>query len=281
MSELLIMADSRLAGPCAATVNARQPLEFRYFQSLPKEIRDMIWQLNLPGPRVLRLQSKSEFRSMGPKVKGRFAGSKKIRLVTGCTPPINLWICFESRKRTLREYRLAFGTGTSPPQTYINFQIDTVIFDKVGQFFPTAYTAPRPRQLILHDEFKQLHHLAIRESFTWTGPIISFQHFPNLKSIELITSTRTSKKIKNGTYALKDTSDPAPFVSRGHFFQEQWNKSWTERMVDLWKCDEIHQAPHISRKTLLRGSRAASETKRVWLAEGELPNQSFGEYMTI
>jgi hypothetical protein len=174
--------------------------------------------------------------------------------VSGCAPPINLWVCPESRSEALREYGLAFRTKTSPAQTYVSFKIDTVLFDRVMNFFPTAGVAQQPKQLLLHEEFKQLRHLALMESFTWGGPIIPYEHFPSLQTIELVTAISKSQRLERGVRVFKNIHRAPIFASTGHLSLDTWYKSWIEKMGKHWASKAGNSVPRINHKVLVVGS---------------------------
>jgi hypothetical protein len=72
---------------------------FPHFQELPAEIRDYIWYLSLPGPRVL--VSQKYFQS-----EDKFYFPKTLRSPN----PVALMVCRESRAVALSRYKLWFGT---------------------------------------------------------------------------------------------------------------------------------------------------------------------------
>jgi hypothetical protein len=82
---------------------------------LPAEIRLKIWQLALPGPRVVRVYAYDEahylslFRSPTP-------------------PPQILFVCRESREQALLSYELCFGIEhiNAPSTIYFNHELDTL-----------------------------------------------------------------------------------------------------------------------------------------------------------
>lgn len=43
--------------------------------------------------------------------------------------PVALSVCRESRELALEKYHLSFGSRSTPPTTWVNFEIDTVYFD--------------------------------------------------------------------------------------------------------------------------------------------------------
>jgi hypothetical protein len=72
---------------------------FPHFPELPAEIRDYIWDLSLPGPRVL--VSQKHFQS-----EDKLHFPKTLRAPN----PVALMVCRESRAVALSLYKLCFGT---------------------------------------------------------------------------------------------------------------------------------------------------------------------------
>lgn len=164
-----------------------QPRELKSFPKLPTEIRLMIWNLALPGPRVvdIRLRRRHEATSTGkiPDVS---------RYVSSLDHPAMLHACSESRFVALRHYELSFEKSTttesSPAQTYINFSIDTVWFDHLPYFPSTrarAYRFPA-------SDFSKIRYLALGrylEEFLFSSTkIINPTYFPALEVIYQVTS---------------------------------------------------------------------------------------------
>jgi hypothetical protein len=77
-------------------------IPFPQFQNLPLEIREYIWDLSLPGPRVLTL---GENRYAPNCERLFFSRLFKAR------NPVALKVCKESRTVAKRRYKLCFGTG--------------------------------------------------------------------------------------------------------------------------------------------------------------------------
>ncbi|ELR07779.1 hypothetical protein VC83_01113 [Pseudogymnoascus destructans] len=112
---------------------------FKFFPNLPSEIRLMVWNFCLPGPRVLDVKMRRIFfRASTGKV------TNSPRFMSSLDHPVILHICSESRSVALKHYTLAFPntmrlkTKTSPAQIYIDFSIDMVWFDNL-HYFPTQW----------------------------------------------------------------------------------------------------------------------------------------------
>ncbi|KAL2065513.1 hypothetical protein VTL71DRAFT_3183 [Oculimacula yallundae] len=83
---------------------------FSLFNNLPKEVRLMIWPLNLPGERDVKVHYNIQ--------TGRFHSP---------TPaPTNLQVCRESRCEAIKEWLLQFGTPGHSAQIRANFLVDQI-----------------------------------------------------------------------------------------------------------------------------------------------------------
>lgn len=109
---------------------------FKYFSQFPPEIRDLIWEFSLPGPRVLRMKTRG-----APSIDtDKLLFPKRNR-----TPnPAALSLCRRSRAIALQRYKLCFGT----PDVYADlsggdvlyFEPDHIIWDWVS--FPDENDTP-------------------------------------------------------------------------------------------------------------------------------------------
>ncbi|KAH6715980.1 hypothetical protein BKA61DRAFT_335515 [Leptodontidium sp. MPI-SDFR-AT-0119] len=88
------------------------PPQFPRFTSLPPEIRIMIWRLNLPKERDVRVHYSTQI--------GRFHSTTR--------PPANLEVCRESRLEASK-WQAHFGTLGHPAQVRVNFAIDHIQLD--------------------------------------------------------------------------------------------------------------------------------------------------------
>jgi len=79
-------------------------------EDLPIELQIQIWELTLPGPRIIL--------TYYDNINGEFRSSTKR--------PAHLSLSPESRAAALRHYHLSFGI-TGPGEIYIDFDIDTVL----------------------------------------------------------------------------------------------------------------------------------------------------------
>ncbi|KUJ06462.1 uncharacterized protein LY89DRAFT_409294 [Mollisia scopiformis] len=77
---------------------APEIVPFERFKSLPKELRMIVWELALPGPRILSVSDHCE------------PGRLRFRKHDSPPNPVALSVCRESRHVALLRYRLCFGT---------------------------------------------------------------------------------------------------------------------------------------------------------------------------
>jgi hypothetical protein len=83
---------------------------FSLFKKLPPELPLKIWELNLPGTRVVEVHYDVRM--------GKFW--------TTNPSPANLQVCRESRYEMLKKWPLRFATCGHPPMVHTNFDIDTI-----------------------------------------------------------------------------------------------------------------------------------------------------------
>jgi hypothetical protein len=175
--------------------NADVETSFPQFSLLPKELRLYIWELSLPGPRVVFLEawylkpfnSHCIFSDRGVVIDSRqlVGQSRELgelhyvtfedephaiqdeKILDGFGPPWALfglrskssipllYVCRESYKVTSTYYERAFGTVSAFPQTWFNFKSDTLYLD----FMLPYDTFFRPDYI--SDDIKRVERLAI------------------------------------------------------------------------------------------------------------------------
>ncbi|KAH6720230.1 hypothetical protein BKA61DRAFT_668147 [Leptodontidium sp. MPI-SDFR-AT-0119] len=105
--------------------------KFIVFLKLPAELRLMVWELVLPGERVVRIQEFTECsRHHKPSASCRCIGSK-------ARVPTLLHVCRETRLLALKSYTIAFKNRLLKP-TYFNPKVDILLFASVDDFFKFA-----------------------------------------------------------------------------------------------------------------------------------------------
>jgi hypothetical protein len=146
---------------------ADTPSSFPKFNSLPPEIRNMIWEAALPGPRIIHVETRDrQFYScfrvrsdiavdaldanqypafFNDDCEARdpdrlafervtFHSSRRrledrYRFATRAPPPVLLYVCHESFEIASKHHSRVFGTAYSPPEVYFNFKKDTLYLD--------------------------------------------------------------------------------------------------------------------------------------------------------
>ena len=96
-------------------------------QKLPATLRLQIWNLLLPGPRIVQLSFK-KYKKGDPRLIDSDSEGDTNRLGSRTPVPIGLHICAESRAETLKTYHLQFGCSLYQPNVYFNFDLDTLCF---------------------------------------------------------------------------------------------------------------------------------------------------------
>ncbi|KAF7870170.1 uncharacterized protein EAF02_009360 [Botrytis sinoallii] len=101
---------------------------FTCFMKLPLEIRVMIWQASLPGPRVVLLRP--------TWVIGLHEVSDAPDFIFESSSPITaLYVCRESFNVASTRYTQAFDSLESPFTTWFNFDIDTLYIGHSETFY--------------------------------------------------------------------------------------------------------------------------------------------------
>jgi hypothetical protein len=101
---------SSIASEAASSIVQLQ--SFTMFTKLPMEVRKMIWQYTLPGPRMLEVAYNWQ----------------KTRLKSLYPPPVALYICPESRAEARKRYALALDNQLNPCGNYFDFSQDGLVF---------------------------------------------------------------------------------------------------------------------------------------------------------
>jgi hypothetical protein len=114
---------------------------FPLFPNLPSEIRQMIWEHALPGPRIVYLQHHSP-PSMSPYAYQAALGDDRPSSQPDAPPKIFrskstiplASACRESRNVVEETYNLAFGTDGAPAATWFDFSRDTLYLNWGGNW---------------------------------------------------------------------------------------------------------------------------------------------------
>ncbi|RDW61625.1 hypothetical protein BP5796_11517 [Coleophoma crateriformis] len=117
------------SGAAVKEPETMQPREFTPFSRLPPEMRAYIWDLALPGPRVL---------SLGTGFGSRRNNAHMLYFPQGSTAPnpALLSTCREARAAAQRRYKLVFGT----PNVYADLSGGDILY--FGPEFESAEFSP-------------------------------------------------------------------------------------------------------------------------------------------
>jgi hypothetical protein len=134
---------------------ADTPSSFPKFNSLPPEIRNLIWEAALPGPRLIHIEAsyrafyscyrvRSDVAVDALNVDGfpaffdhdygyRADDLREMQddphFTTRAPPPVLLYVCRESFEVASKHHPRVFGTAYSPPKVSFNFMTDTLYLD--------------------------------------------------------------------------------------------------------------------------------------------------------
>lgn len=119
---------------------------FEKFPNLPCELRLRIWELSLPGPRIVEVRH------------FRYNNYQNAYCFTSvCSPPIHLRICRESRTMALKHYKFCDDRGVS---LFLDPTIDTLYFGATwtnrGDLFNFTNNASQK-------DLERLENLAVNE----------------------------------------------------------------------------------------------------------------------
>jgi hypothetical protein len=181
--------------PTMADTPATVPSSFPKFNSLPQEIRITIWEIALPPPRIIHIESRDRKFYQCYRVRSdtaidalnprgiptffydyeysderpddstasrfeRFYNTRvdKFRFATPSPPPAILYVCHESQQVALKHHSRIFGTRYSPPGVYFDYKKDILFLDWGFPRWPGHVYRPEgfPRL-----ELAQVRYLAI------------------------------------------------------------------------------------------------------------------------
>ncbi|TVY16332.1 hypothetical protein LARI1_G007561 [Lachnellula arida] len=151
---------------------------FTKFPSLPVEIRYMIWEAAIPGPRIVTIRQRALDKTLGEWIEdegfhnGLFPGESADDVLLGitsdCKPMQILFVCRESYHITSKIYQQTFATETAFAETYFDFKRDTLYlrYDTLKDLTPPYVEADRdfddlPYSLIGITDLEKVTNLAI------------------------------------------------------------------------------------------------------------------------
>ena len=175
---------------------------FALFSLLPTELRLKIWNLNLPGPRIVPIHyTYTSSDSTTPTPHDGF--------MVGCTSiaqiPANLHTNHESRREALRSYELSFKLQYSQAKAFFNPTIDVLYFGpKNGHLdsFKNFYTAGT---MMAHSDRSKVTRFAVHEDLFYrsedivsSARIIDFweileRNFENVQQVVVVTRDRGTR----------------------------------------------------------------------------------------
>ncbi|KAM0515792.1 hypothetical protein ACHAPE_005871 [Trichoderma viride] len=149
---------------------------FHSFGKLPTELRLRIWELSLPGPRLVPIQCGSDNISLPESSTISFLASSMTKdLTTGCMSsapvPASLHVCTESRLETLQTYRPCFGFACGPGRVLFNPELDIMYFGPREGFMAANGQFRSCMNLCNQQELASVRRLAISDALFWLGDL--------------------------------------------------------------------------------------------------------------
>jgi hypothetical protein len=147
---------------------------FTLFNQLPSELRLQIWELALPGPRVMHIKERLVGKT---KVESQRRDSNFENLLPGCADddmlslrsdnilPSELFACRDFRQVALKFYVKSLALAKSTPETYFDFDVDTMYL-RFGTFAGTDTVwldkfIQQLESMYDSDDFRKVKKLAI------------------------------------------------------------------------------------------------------------------------
>jgi hypothetical protein len=133
---------------------------FPLFSYLPPELRVKIWELNLPGPRLVSLRYTSATAD-----PSNHAMRKALRGCTSSAPiPVNLHINREARANALQYYQLSFNLHHCAPKIWFDFNNDVLYFPSKEGWLGSWNHFVNAISMITSVQLGKLNRLAVHES---------------------------------------------------------------------------------------------------------------------
>jgi hypothetical protein len=161
--------------------------DFALFAALPVELRHEIWEVTLPGPRILEIMFVVEPDQNIPRL-----------LVKGSTPSA-LLVCKESRSVALKRFTAVLAVSKNHERQFrFDPSEDTVflthklkIDDRVEELWRLNYYQKFNETLLEQSSMDDIQHLAVDEISLaaygyWGTGLLSLNMFQNLRDITII-----------------------------------------------------------------------------------------------
>lgn len=172
---------------------------FYPFLKLHEDIRNRVWALNLPGPRLVEVIWKE-----GDKEDGWYTNAPIIA---------NLSVCRDSRTEALKTHKLSFPCDASPARISFNFDTDTLLLGR--KMVDTHRTFKKERH---GTDLEKVQYLMVDAHLSWGRREKNDRGYGNFGHISYLIF----KSVKEHTVLYTGNVDPLPF------WAERW---WFLRIV--------------------------------------------------
>jgi hypothetical protein len=163
--------------------------------------------------REIDIETAHKLRNEGDRVQGEDNDLKGIR--TRAPPPVLLYVCRESFQVTCKHYERVFGTKSTFPEVWFNFEIDTLYLD---WGWPIALERHYWEGWFVQAELEKVKYLALYIDFNMVyacrfdgeeEPLAMWlPSFPNVKKVTLNRLKSCHTMGDSGTLVFTDPPSP-------------------------------------------------------------------------
>lgn len=222
-AEVLRMMLKNKCMPAAATT-------FTCFRKLPPELREKVWSLALPGPRVVQMRIKLTVAKYSKHQRG-------FHLKSTTLIPNMLHTCSESRTIALQHYELGMASHLSRGHTYIDFARDIIYFGDINE--NQGFTMASLLRDIPEKDVSKIRKLAVSQN-VWNSKPFCNAHvlldFSNLEELTLVMEREGVGKCRNAAL-IKPSKSDSQFTSftdpEMHFDDEMAEMFWPADVEEI------------------------------------------------
>ncbi|KAE9375935.1 hypothetical protein N431DRAFT_454528 [Stipitochalara longipes BDJ] len=191
------VADPQLRTTKLAADEAEQPVgEFVLFPKLPPELRNKIWELSIPGPRIVTITHDPKDMAIVEIEKVEAWQSPFWRAKANAGPvPTLLHVNKEARSFMNHKYNLFFDVQTQGRPIYFDVARDTLCFpsrEAIRTFLGNFMKGDRKRAeedvKHMHDVEHTIRFLALGQPLLYFGSLVRkiLARYPNLEHVTIV-----------------------------------------------------------------------------------------------